>query len=151
MEVKQVTKALIPNPYSNVRYLCHAVKAGSRDAVLALSRWYAGSGVVSQDTVVVPVPQHTGKATYMLAVAEEIRRLTGCTIADVLRCMPREQAYILKKEGKFTEAGIYCVRPLSCPCLIIDNVADTWKTINSCRRLLPLAEVAPFAVTGGDR
>lgn len=144
-------KALTPNPYSNVRYLCHAVKAGSRDAILTLGRWYAYSGIVSRDTVVVPVPQHTGRATYMLAVAEEIRRLTGCAIADVLRCVPRKPAYDLKQNNKFTEAGIYCVRPLSCPCLIIDNVADTWKTINSCRRLLPQAEAAPFAITGGDR
>lgn len=139
------------NQYSMVRRLCHAVKEGNPDAVKTIGGWYAASGIITPETVIVPVPQHTGTATYMLRVAEEIRRLTGCVVADVLRCVPREPAYDLKQNNKFTEAGIYCVRPLSCPCLIIDNVADTWTTINSCRWLLPQAEAAPFAVTGGDR
>lgn len=135
------------NSYHDVRKLCHAVKTGSKEAVLAISRWYASTELVTSNTVLVPVPQHCGYATYMLDVALEIRRQTGCQVLDILKCTPHKPVYQIKKLGGAPNVEFYSTQLYPKPCIVIDNVADTWQTMNCCLQLLPKAESMPFAIT----
>lgn len=124
------------NTYVKLRDLCHGVKDGDPTAVKEAALCFCNMGKIKSDSVLVPVPQHTGRATYMLAIAEYISRLTGCAVKDVLRCRPRPRRYETKKKGLDLPTGIFYIEQIHGPCIVIDNVVDTGRTINDCVRFL---------------
>ena len=83
----------------------------------------------------------------MLDVALEIRKRTGCQVLDILKCASHKPMYQIKKLGETPNVEFYITQLYTKPCIVIDNVADTWQTMNYCLQLLPKAEAMPFAVT----
>lgn len=122
--------------YVEFRDLCHGVKCGDPRAIEDAALYFSNTGEIKSDSILVPVPQHVGRATYMLAVAEQISRLTGCTVKDVLRCKPRPSRYETKKKGLDLPTGIFCIEKVPGPCVVIDNMIATGRTMNDCLKVL---------------
>ena len=83
--------------------------------------------------VLVPVPNHHGKAVYTKALAEELSRRTGIPTWDILSCRPHMPLHYAKKndlkpEGIYLKLSLYRQVPLMFTPIIIDNVLDTGYT-----------------------
>ena len=134
---------------SCTRDICHAVKGcgTARDkAVREIALWYEGTGVLGEDCILIPVPQHTGKAEYTLEICSILSERCGCKIADVLERVPCDTLYSLKKKGmKLLFTGIYRTGNVQGEgrIFLIDNVVSTGLTMSECMRLVRNAE--PFA------
>lgn len=144
---------------------CHAVKEGSQDAVRTMAAFLAES--VSEPCVLVPIPQHTGKAEYTLELAKEIQRIAKeekgieVEIADVLSSTPHETLYEQKKKLRKQELtdeeingldyGNLKVSPdfkaeSGKKYLALDNVYSTGKTFEETEKLIPGISPLVFAV-----
>ena len=70
------------------RKTCHDVKSLSstirREAVLTIASAFAGSGIINEGDILIPAPQHTGRATYMKDIAELVACSTGARVCDIL-------------------------------------------------------------------
>ncbi|MDD6553475.1 MAG: hypothetical protein PUF37_07825 [Prevotellaceae bacterium] len=86
--------------------------------------------------VLVPVPDHTGKATYNKEICDQISRMTGIFVADFLVGNKHKPLYDLKKQSLDVEdidLGIHSVHKIpekSTP-ILIDNVLGTGKTLSA--------------------
>ena len=83
--------------------------------------------------VLVPIPNHHGKAVYTKALAEELSRRTGIPTWDILSCRPHMPLHYAKKndlkpEGIYLKLSLYRQVPLMFTPIIIDNVLDTGYT-----------------------
>ena len=83
--------------------------------------------------VLVPVPNHHGKAVYTKALAEELSRRTGIPTWDILSCRPHMPLHYAKKndlkpEGIYLKLSLYRQVPRMFTPIIIDNVLDTGYT-----------------------
>ena len=137
-----------PNNYYEgcVRDICHAVKSSDKNAVRQMADWYIRTGEIDEKCVLVPVPQHTGKADYTLEISELVARGLGCRVADILRSVPHEMLYSQKKKrSKNLHIGLYRGGSVDgkSRIFLIDNVISTGLTMRSCMRLVPGA--TPFA------
>ncbi len=135
---------------ASARDVCQAVKNHDGSAVAVMADWYVNTQLITENCTVIPVPQHTGRAKYTLAVCRILQKKTGCRIADVLRCRPRESLAVQKKAGiKKLSSGIYAVRhgKIQGRIYLIDNVSDTGLTMKGCVSFIPEAE--PFAFASG--
>lgn len=86
--------------------------------------------VTSKD-ILIPIPSHTGRATYMLDVADILRQKTGCKIMNILRCEPHESICEMKKKKDFSWPNIFSgCNPKWIPdnAILLDNVLDTGST-----------------------
>lgn len=145
--------------------ICHAVKEGNQEAVKTMASFLARN--VSEPCVLVPVPQHTGKAEYTLELAEEVRRIVRAEknveveIADVLSSTPHETLYDQKKKLKKQELTDEEINELDCgdlklnpdfkaesgkKYLALDNVYSTGKTFEETEKLIPGIKPLVFAV-----
>jgi|SRR5699024_1523755 len=129
-----------PEP-SPVRSIAHGLKHGDAEAINSAARCMATR--VHQDAVLVPIPGSEGHADNMLLLAKAIQRHSHyrVVIADILHSAQRLSHYESKKRGKAltvsdlamaTKAHSYSLSRL----ILIDNVADTGKTIRSARNAL---------------
>ena len=83
--------------------------------------------------VLVPIPNHFGKAVYTKALAEELSRRTGIPTWDILSCRPHIPLHYAKKndlkpEGIYLKLSLYRQVPRMFTPIIIDNVLDTGYT-----------------------
>ena len=62
---------------------------------------------VTENSVIVPAPNHCGKACYTLEIARVLSKRTGARIEDVLFSLPRETLYSLKQKGKDASYTMY--------------------------------------------
>jgi len=53
-----------------------------------------------RNSVLVPAPQHGGRAEYTLRIAETIADRTGARILDIVRCEPHQPLYEQKLAGE---------------------------------------------------
>ena len=88
---------------------------------------------IPSNAVLVPIPSHTGKATYTLELCKRIARETAAEVCDYLKGTPRETLYNLKKQGRHIlpkKLGFYLSQPLPADkrIIIIDNVVATGTT-----------------------
>ena len=109
----------------------HAMKNGERWAIYKAAE--AMAKYIPTNAVLVPIPSHTGNATYTLELAKRIARATNAEVLDALKCEPREMLYNLKKQGKRPtprQMGFYLVRsiPENKRVIILDNVVATGTT-----------------------
>lgn len=109
----------------------HAMKNGERWAIYKAAE--AMAKYIPTNAVIIPIPSHTGNATYTLELAKRIARATNAEVLDALKCEPREMLYNLKKQGKRPtprQMGFYLVRsiPENKRVIIIDNVVATGTT-----------------------
>lgn len=109
----------------------HAMKDGANWAIIRAAREMAQ--YIPSNAVLVPMPSHSGKATYTKDLCRLIARETAAEVCDYLRGRERETLYNLKKQGRHIlpkKLGFYLTQPLPAGkrVLIIDNVVATGTT-----------------------
>ena len=121
-----------------VRNICHAVKHNNFHAVRVIAEYLTEQANIKRHDIIVPVPQHTGRAIYNRAIADIIATRTGADICDVLRCKPRETLYKQKlRQSEQLHTDFYLVDEIPTGKIyIIDNVIATGKTIFDISELL---------------
>ena len=130
--------------YSDARTMCHKLKSDDSLAVLQVAGEL--SRLVKPSDVLVPVPGHSGQASYMLAVADRLHELTGCEVADVIRGAQRPTWYSAKMNGRQMDFGLWLEKQPRGHIVLLDNVIDTGRTMKECLRLLPNAEIMAYAL-----
>ncbi len=136
-------------PYEDVREDCHALKQGDPGAVLRSSQRIAEA--LPGKALLIPVPSHTGVATYTRtlawAVLREARRLgKEVFLRDVCSCNPRESLCHLKqagvsvldlpvefrlRRGAFDRRELERFAALGYARVLVDNVVDTGTTASA--------------------
>lgn len=123
-----------------LRDLARKVKRGDKAAIDEVAKLMAS--IIPKDAVLIPAPSHTGRATYMLDVANAIAKITGCDVADVLRGTKRAMQYEQKKQtGKaITSAEMGVTVDGELPAgkvpVVLDNVVATGNTAEACVQAL---------------
>lgn len=92
------TSACLGANYAYVRHLAHDVKAGDitaiDDAAILMSKY------VPPRSILIPIPNHTGKADYTLKLAQRIAQISKSEVLDILSSTPRKGTlYLQKKRG----------------------------------------------------
>ena len=133
------------------REACLAVKqaadaAARAQAVKDMAEFFAASGAVREGSVLIPAPQHSGKAEYTKDIAEAVSRMTGAAVADVLKCRPHEPLYEIKRAGR--KARLFFWPDGEIPegkeIFFLDNVIGTGMTFLAARRAIG-APLKPLA------
>jgi predicted amidophosphoribosyltransferase len=128
--------------------IAHAVKSDNPDllkkwiAINRIAKHIIDQNILTSKDYIVPAPQHTGRAEYTLEIAKIISKETGCKIADILGCKPRDTLYNLKKkngEKSIEDSGLYLLTDKFPKYNIwfLDNVIATGKTFEDVRKLIP--------------
>lgn len=131
-----------------VKDVAHSVKSDNPDI---LKKWIGikkiadhiiNQNVLTPKDTIIPAPQHTGRAEYTLEIAKIVSEQTGCKIADVLGCKPRDTLYNLKKKKgskNITDSGLYLLTDKfpKYNVWFLDNVTATGTTFNDARKLIP--------------
>ena len=91
--------------------------------------------------VLVPVPNHHGRAIYTKALADELSRHTGIPTWDILSCRPHMPLHYAKKndlkpEGIYLKLSLYRQIPQQFTPIIVDNVLDTGYTAGAAIKAL---------------
>ena len=121
-----------------VRELCHAVKDRNPNAIRTMAMEFAQSGVVDENSIIIPAPQHEGYAIYTKEIADILSQLTGAKVLDILRCVPHRPLYEQKSQlGKFNPPTMYIVGEIEYAedMYFLDNVLATGTTFNQANRL----------------
>ena len=152
-------------PYEKVRDDCHAVKAGDQEAIRRHAARIAAA--LPDRSLLIPIPSHTGRATYTSrlawAIVREARPLRKeCFIRDVAICTPRESLCTLKQSGRdiskakvefrfrneaFNKKELEYFRNSGFRQVLVDNVMDTGTTAMAMMRLIGDAVVAAIGDT----
>ena len=122
--------------YPKVRQLAHGLKDGRPESINKAAEMMADNireMAAGKYCVLVPVPNHHGKAVYTKALAEELSRRTGIPTWDILSCRPHMPLHYAKKndlkpEGIYLKLSLYRQVPRMFTPIIIDNVLDTGYT-----------------------
>ena len=117
----------------------HAMKEGANWAIYKAAAEMVK--YIPSNAVLVPMPSHTGRATYTLELCKRIARETAAEVRDILRGKERETLYTLKKQGRHilpTKLGFYATEPAPTDkrIIIIDNVVATGTTATAAVRAL---------------
>ena len=151
-----------------VRRLCHAVKDGDaeaiREAAETLSRY------VRANTVLIPIPGHTGYADYTLRLARAVQREClrdgkAVFVVDLLRCNPHESFNTLKHKGLTPDGrqlgirmdGFLATRrfrnavEMGFEPILVDNVIDTGTTFSACMEATGIETILCIGDTGRNK
>jgi len=117
----------------------HAMKEGANWAIIRAAREMVQ--YIPTNAVLVPMPSHTGRATYTKDLCRMIARETAAEVCDYLRGSERETLYSLKKQGRKPtpkKLGFYLSQPLPTDkrVIIIDNVVATGTTAAAAVRAI---------------
>lgn len=123
-------------PYPKVRQLAHGLKDGDYTSICKAAEMMA-DGIremaAGRNCVLVPIPNHRGRAVYTKTLANEISRRTGIPAWDILSCRPHMPLHYAKKndlkpEGIYLKLNLYRQVPEQFTPIVIDNVLDTGYT-----------------------
>ena len=123
-------------PYPKVRQLAHGLKDGDYASICKAAEMMA-DGIremaAGHNCVLVPIPNHRGRAVYTKTLANEISRRTGIPTWDILSCRPHMPLHYAKKndlkpEGIYLKLNLYRQVPEQFTPIVIDNVLDTGYT-----------------------
>lgn len=119
--------------------IAHAIKANDADAIEYAAQ--AMARLIPHNAVIVPIPNHEGKAISTKALSERIAMIAGVPIADVLIGAERESNYQAKKKGKALTVEQMSIRqvrdlPQGKVPYICDNVIDTGITMLAAYKAL---------------
>lgn len=130
-----------------VKDICHGIK--SRDKMYIDKCIYdmLNAEVVRKGDVLVPVPQHEGRAIYTLEIAKGIAKEVDVEVYDILKSRARKSLFEIKKCGnlyipRFYKVGDVCG---GSRIVLIDNVIDTGITIRSCMWSLGVRNIIALA------
>ncbi len=126
----------------------HAMKEGANWAIYKAAAEMVK--YIPTNAVLVPMPSHTGRATYTLELCKRIARETAAEVCDYLRGKERETLYNLKKQGRRilpAKLGFYLSQPIPSGKLviIIDNVVATGTTAAAAVRAIGGGVVFAYA------
>ena len=123
-------------PYPKVRQLAHGLKDGDYASICKAAEMMA-DGIremaAGRNCVLVPIPNHRGRAVYTKTLANEISRRTGIPTWDILSCRPHMPLHYAKKndlkpESIYLKLNLYRQVPEQFTPIVIDNVLDTGYT-----------------------
>ena len=123
-------------PYPKVRQLAHGLKDDGYASICKAAEMMA-DGIMEmaagRNCVLVPIPNHRGRAVYTKTLANEISRRTGIPTWDILSCRPHMPLHYAKKndlkpEGIYLKLNLYRQVPEQFTPIVIDNVLDTGYT-----------------------
>ena len=113
---------------------------------------------LKEDCILIPAPQHTGKAEYTLSICNKIKELRtdlNIEIDDILSQSPREN--MLKDMKKFMSheelmeldlgMNILDTNMIDKPKYLVDNTISTGKTFDSVKSLMPDIQPLAFSIS----
>ena len=129
----------------------HGMKAGNLKSIERAAKIMAK--YVKPDMLLVPMANHVGYATYTKTLADEIAKLSGAQVLDVMKGVARETFYDKKARGEDVtkdELGLYLSAevPKDKRILIIDNVVSKGTTAAAAIDLIPNAIMFAYADVG---
>lgn len=132
----------------------HAMKEGERWAIAKAAREMAR--YIPTNAVLIPMPSHTGKATYTLDLCKRIAAVTTAQVCDVLQGAARETLYSIKKQGRHilpAKLGFYQTAPIpeGTRVIIIDNVVATGTTAAAALQTVGRGIVFGYAAATNSR
>lgn len=141
------TLSCLGKNYINVRKLAHDIKRGDIEAIEKASLLLAEK--CPSQSILIPIPQHTGKADYTLALANRLAKLTNSKVLDIIYSNPRtDTLYSIKKQNhgviKDYSLGFQIVRRSEIErqlksarnVILIDNVVDSGMTYTQAFNLV---------------
>ena len=165
IEIKNEHSGLSSKSYYNstgTREICHILKEADKkseeykNAVEQVADYFVKQNIFDSKSILIPAPQHTGKAEYTYNIAASISRKTHSSIADVLKCKPHETLYEQKKNGKEPDVEFYLEnadestmqfwKEKGYKVYLIDNNISTGLTFNRAEELIPGLIPAPYAI-----
>lgn len=140
----------------NARNIAKMVKYDNNLTLYYLIAKYMAKQV-HYDDILVPAPNHCGRAVYTLEIAKIIAEMTGARIEDCIVMKPRKCLYIANIKRTFTdkynELSMNLIRDIDLThrgrILLIDNVIDTGATYLTAKKLLP--EIIPMCYCSTGR
>lgn len=129
--------------YSLQRELCHRVKTSSLPSLREAASKLAEGLDFPADGLLIPIPSHLGFATDTLLLCNELSRLTGLPVCDVLSCSGHESLYLLKKAGfplpdcQSLDFRLKAQLPAGLRPLLVDNVISTGTTMKAALSAVP--------------
>lgn len=131
------------------REICHAVRDRNISAIAEMAKWYVSTNLIDENAVLIPLPQHEGKADYTLEICKLIQRETDCKICDILKRIPSPSLYEQKKKGMKAKTLLYLDTKLKKPegknIFLIDNISASGLTMNDGLTLIPNATALPYS------
>ena len=132
-----------------LRDLARKVKNGNEAAIEEVADIMAP--IIPKNAVLIPAPSHTGRATYMLDIANAIAKRTGSDVADILVGPERARQYDQKKEtgkpiaSKDLGVTVNGEIPEGKVPVVLDNVVATGNTAEACVQALGKGIVCSLA------
>lgn len=129
----------------------HAIKAGNLKSIDKAAKIMAE--YVLPEMILVPMANHVGYATYTKTLADEIAKLSGTQVLDVMKGKERDTFYDIKAGGgdvNKEQLGLYLTAeiPKGKQVLIIDNVVSTGTTAAAAIDLIPGSIMFAYADVG---
>lgn len=131
-------------------YISHDLKNADNNAIQYAARKMAA--LVPPNSVIVPIPNHQGKARENMSLAIAVAQQSHSSVANVLVGRERESNYLMKKLGTpLTEEqmGFRQIAPLPegrTP-IIVDGVVDTGTSARAAVHALGSGIVLSFAMS----
>ena len=131
-------------PYPKVRQLAHGLKDGKQESILQAADMMASNikeMAAGKQCVLVPVPNHHGRAEYTKTLAEELTQRTGIPTWDIVTVRPHMPLHYakqndLKPEGIYLKLNLSKQVPQQYTPIIVDNVLDTGYTAGSVAKAI---------------
>lgn len=131
-------------PYPKVRQLAHGLKDGKQESILQAADMMASNikeMAAGKQCVLVPVPNHHGRAEYTKTLAEELTQRTGIPTWDIVTVRPHMPLHYakqndLKPEGIYLKLNLSKEVPQQYTPIIVDNVLDTGYTAGAVAKAI---------------
>ena len=129
----------------------HAIKNGKMKSIEKAAKIMAK--YVKPNMLLIPMANHVGYATYTKILADEIAKLSGAQVLDVMKGKERDTFYDIKAGGgdvNKEQLGLYLTAeiPKGKQVLIIDNVVSTGNTAAAAIDLIPNSIMFAYADVG---
>lgn len=121
------------------REIAHDAKNNNRKACLEIAKELSKRLHFPKNSILVPVPSSTGKATKNLEVCKELARIMNISVSDCIKGNQRIRLYDLKKESSIISKDFFgfqkMFEPSSGTIFLFDIVVDTGKTMAEAKKL----------------
>lgn len=135
-------KILCLNDYygsKGVRELAHRAKNNDRESCLKIAKEISERMHFPRNSILVPIPSSSGKATKNLIICEEIAKIIKISVSNCIEGNERNRFYDLKKKSAFIPDDFLGLRKTTEPdpgtIFLFDIVVDTGKTMLEAKKL----------------